>query len=161
MEKEELWKLYKRLIEDSTAVSNRVCDFFFSQGDKFIVGTGRQAAVVMELCRNFKTDIAGLIPEQDFLDSVCVTGLYERKGYWRECIDALPVIRIADFKSNANAQFILTVEREKYDLFERSLMTRGFSRDNIFGCDWNHNYDLRKICYEVYKEEYNQWQSCE
>ena len=149
MDKAKLTGILKKYIYESDSVSNNVCDFFFSDMDKYILGTGRQAAVVLEICRNFKTEIAGIIiePSTVFMDSCG-----DRKGYWSELIKGMPVLTVDDLSEN-NIQIIMTVGCQNYDACEELLIHKGFDRNSIFRCDWNRNTDLRNICYKVYCDE--------
>ncbi len=157
MEKEELWELAREYIKESASVSNKVCNFFFTDTDKYVVGTGRQAAVVLEICRNFRTKINNLISESSIIGNKNNSYLLERKGYWKECTDSVPVITIDSVPPSKEIQFILTVGSANYAEYERILLTKGFKSDKLFRCDWDHNTDLRKICYTLYKIEYDRW----
>lgn len=157
MDKSERWNILRKYIHESGAISDGVCDFFFGDNEKYILGVGRQAAVVLEICRNFKTEIKGIISENNLVSADINVVDAERKGYWRERIGSLPVKNIDELPDKEQVQVILTVGNQRYEAVEKALAERGFLPNNIFRCDWEHNTDLRKICYRLYKDEYDAW----
>ncbi len=157
MNTKELQEIITNGIHDSSAISNEMCSFFFSPMDKYILGTGRQAAVVLEMCRNMKVDIKGLISEDNFVPQMNVDNIIYRRGYWKDCIVKTPVISIEELICKEDSQIILTVDKKYYSEFESYLMEYGIKRELIFGCMWEHNTDIKKILYKAYMTDYNNW----
>ena len=60
-------------------------------------------------------------------------------------------------QKHTDIQIILTVGNKKYEEYEKKLAELGFDPKCIFRCNWEHNTDLRKICYKAYRLEYEDW----
>jgi len=145
MNENEYRRLVIEYIEESSNVDNEVINYFFSENNKYILGSGRQAAVCLEICRNLKCNIEGIISDNSYDFSL-------RKGFWRDLINSTKVIKISEIPNKGNSQILMAISHADYASAREKLQLEGFKKENIYICNWNHNVDLRDICYYAYEK---------
>ena len=149
---EKLWnQVCMQKIQANEQISDKMIEFFSTFEEKYIFGTNRQAAVCLELCRNMKVEVNGLIVTDVFCDKSI------RKGYWKELVESIPFYTLEQIrKKNTAAYILMTVGTDYYDKSERVLREFGFM--NIYRCEWSSNQVLRQIAFDAYKTFYEEWE---
>lgn len=150
MDRQALLELYMEKIEACDDISDRMTEYFRTSEDKYLFGRNRQTAVCLDICRCMKVPIQGII----LTGMDCDVG--ERKGYWKELTESVPVYSMEGLAShNRNAFILMTIEHEQYDFGRKLLKEHGFI--NIYQCEWVSNQNLKKICYEIYCNLLEEW----
>ncbi len=112
----ELWK--NKCIEKlrgNPEIDDSVIKFVKSSNAKYIVGQSRQAAVCLEIARNFKIKIDGLLVLEEFHDET------ERKGYWKALIDDMQVYTPRQLREKGKSiDVLMPVGEKNYSECERN-----------------------------------------
>lgn len=133
--------LYRNAMEKTPYIDNCMIPFFFGGEKKYVLGNGRQAAVCLEFCRSFGTEVSGIVLMEPFLDF----GM--RKGIWKRLLDETKSIPLSALNKTDHISFLLTVGKANYESCETMLREKGFVR--LYRCMWRSNQDMRDVCYAV------------